>query len=211
MALAPERNCASWRQERNREGVVDARDRDSRRASDGACWAHGVTGFDLLACEAEPPEPRFYRERPRLLGVGKPVNEAADERPKSRSPATKRKPTRQAPAARPTAPDPMGGKFTLEQALSGLPEEGHAATRRIETSLGRLECKLYADKAPLTVANFVGLARGERPFWDANQGAWVKRPLYDGTTFHRVIRGFMIQGGDHLGTGAGDTGYNRAR
>jgi peptidyl-prolyl cis-trans isomerase A (cyclophilin A) len=59
----------------------------------------------------------------------------------------------------------------------------------------------------MTVANFVGLARGLRPYWDSRQGTWMKRHLYDGTTFHRVIEGFMIQGGDYLGTGTGDVGY----
>ena len=107
----------------------------------------------------------------------------------------------------PTSSDPLNGNYPLAQALEGLPGKGklHAS---IETGFGKLDCALYEDKAPLTVANFVGLARGTRPFWDANAGEWVKRPLYDGTTFHRVIPDFMIQGGDHLGTGAGDVGYN---
>jgi peptidyl-prolyl cis-trans isomerase A (cyclophilin A) len=55
------------------------------------------------------------------------------------------------------------------------------------------------------VANFVGLARGTRPFKD--KGQWVTRHAYDGTTFHRIIKGFMIQGGDPKGTGTGEPGY----
>ncbi len=156
----------------------------------------------LIACEAEPPEPRFYRGRPKASAAANDARRTPDVvKPKEMAKTVSKRP------GSPDSADPMGGKFTLEQALAGLPARG-TVRARIETSLGDLDCKLYADKAPLTVANFVGLARGERPFWDAKQGAWVKRPLYDGTTFHRVIEGFMIQGGDHMGTGAGDTGYN---
>jgi peptidyl-prolyl cis-trans isomerase A (cyclophilin A) len=71
-----------------------------------------------------------------------------------------------------------------------------------------LECTLFEDKTPITVANFVGLARGLRPFWDAREAKWVKRALYDGTSFHRAVAGFMIQGGDHLGDGTGTVGYD---
>lgn len=68
-----------------------------------------------------------------------------------------------------------------------------------------MECELYEDKAPITVANFVGLARGTRPWKSGSE--WVKRPLYDGTVFHRVISGFMVQGGDPDGNGTGGPGY----
>jgi peptidyl-prolyl cis-trans isomerase A (cyclophilin A) len=102
--------------------------------------------------------------------------------------------------------DPAKGKFTLDEALDGLPAKG-PITATIKTSLGTMKCKLYDDKAPVTVANFVGLARGLRPWKDPATGAWVKRPIYDGTTFHRVIKGFMIQGGDPKGNGSGEPGY----
>jgi peptidyl-prolyl cis-trans isomerase A (cyclophilin A) len=100
--------------------------------------------------------------------------------------------------------DPLQGNFSLADATQGLAGEGKLMAN-LQTSLGTLSCELYEDRAPLTVANFVGLARGLRPFKD--DGQWVKRPGYDGTTFHRVIRGFMIQGGDPKGTGAGEPGY----
>ena len=80
---------------------------------------------------------------------------------------------------------------------------------RIETSKGELNCELYEKRAPLTVANFVGLARGLHPFRDANGDA-AKRPFYDGLIFHRVIPGFMIQGGDPAGNGTGGPGYKFA-
>ena len=110
------------------------------------------------------------------------------------------------PHRRPTEPDPTGGTFTLEDATEGLAGSGPLVAE-IETDLGRLRCRLYADQAPTTVANFVGLARGRRPFWDTHQGAWVTRPFYDGVIFHRVIPGFMVQGGDPAGRGTGGPGY----
>src|SRR4029079_5243561 len=85
-------------------------------------------------------------------------------------------------------------KWTLEDATKGLPP-GKALTASIETDLGTLSCKLLDDKAPITVANFVGVARGIRP-WKTPEGKWEKKPAYDGTIFHRIIKGFMIQGGD---------------
>lgn len=105
----------------------------------------------------------------------------------------------------PSTDDPLRGVFTLETAIAGLPGKG-VLTAEIKTDLGKLECELYADKAPITVANFVGLARGLRDY-KSPKGDWVKAPAYDGTTFHRVVKGFMIQGGDPEGTGRGEPGY----
>ncbi len=103
--------------------------------------------------------------------------------------------------------DPAKGKFTLEQATKGLAGSG-PLTAKIETSLGTFTCELYDKHAPITVANFVGLARGTRPWKDPKTGKWVeKKPFYDGLIFHRVIPGFMIQGGDPLGVGTGNPGY----
>jgi peptidyl-prolyl cis-trans isomerase A (cyclophilin A) len=101
--------------------------------------------------------------------------------------------------------DPLGGHFTLQDALKGISGTG-ALLAKIDTSKGALECKLYEDKAPITVANFVGLAMGKRP-WKSPEGTWVTKPAYDGTGFHRIIRGFMIQGGDPAGNGSGEPGY----
>ena len=79
---------------------------------------------------------------------------------------------------------------------------------KIETPLGTINCELFADKAPLTVANFVGLATGKKPWEEPNTKATMRgKPFYDGLIFHRVIPGFMIQGGDPLGMGAGGPGY----
>ncbi len=106
----------------------------------------------------------------------------------------------------PVSPDdPLHGQFTLDDATKGL-GGGDKLTATIDTSHGKLTCNLLADKAPITVANFVGLARGTRP-WKSPQGQWVTKPAYDGTTFHRIIKGFMIQGGDAKGDGTGEPGY----
>jgi peptidyl-prolyl cis-trans isomerase A (cyclophilin A) len=75
------------------------------------------------------------------------------------------------------------------------------------TSEGNFTIRLFDEDAPNTVANFVGLAEGSREWTDPKSGQRVKRPFYDGLTFHRVIDGFMIQGGDPLGTGTGGPGY----
>jgi peptidyl-prolyl cis-trans isomerase A (cyclophilin A) len=102
--------------------------------------------------------------------------------------------------------DPAKGQFTLEQATKGLSGSG-PLTAKIETTQGTINCELFDKQAPVTVANFVGLARGLRPFKDPKTGKWDKKPYYDGLTFHRVIPGFMIQGGDPEGSGKGGPGY----
>jgi len=75
------------------------------------------------------------------------------------------------------------------------------------TNLGAFTVSLMPEHAPRTVENFVGLATGTREWRDPRDDATKKEPLYPGTTFHRVIDGFMIQGGDPTGTGTGGPGY----
>ena len=79
-----------------------------------------------------------------------------------------------------------------------------------KTSMGDIVVKLLPEKAPKTVENFLGLAEGTREWTDPKSGQKAKKPLYDGTIFHRVIPDFMIQGGDPLGTGTGGPGYRFA-
>jgi peptidyl-prolyl cis-trans isomerase A (cyclophilin A) len=81
-------------------------------------------------------------------------------------------------------------------------------TAVIDTTAGKLTCTLFPDKAPIGVANFTGLADGSKD-WTSPITHQKKHgvPLYDGTIFHRVIPNFMIQGGDPMGTGTGDPGY----
>jgi peptidyl-prolyl cis-trans isomerase A (cyclophilin A) len=81
-------------------------------------------------------------------------------------------------------------------------------TAVIDTTMGRLSCKLFEKEAPVTVANFIGLAEGTKDWTDPKTLQKVHRqPFYNGTTFHRVIPTFMIQGGDRMGDGSGDPGY----
>jgi peptidyl-prolyl cis-trans isomerase A (cyclophilin A) len=75
------------------------------------------------------------------------------------------------------------------------------------TTAGTFKAALMPDHAPTTVANFVDLATGAREWRDPRDGRSKRDPLYNGTVFHRVIRGFMIQGGDPEGTGRGGPGY----
>jgi peptidyl-prolyl cis-trans isomerase A (cyclophilin A) len=134
---------------------------------------------------------------------GEPPPAAATQAPiATAQPAQPTPPPAAAPAA---GSDPLGGKFTLAEAIKGVTGKGDLIAD-IKTAKGQLECKLYEDKAPITVANFVGLARGLRP-WKNPSGQWVKTAAYDGTTFHRVVKGFMIQGGDPAGNGTGEPGY----
>src|SRR5213593_3003220 len=76
------------------------------------------------------------------------------------------------------------------------------------TSEGNFTVRLFEKEVPKTVANFVGLAEGTKEWRDPSTGEKKTGPYYDGIIFHRVISGFMIQGGDRLGTGAGGPGYN---
>ncbi len=106
------------------------------------------------------------------------------------------KPTMQNPTATPTATPTTDTKKS----------QGNIAI--FKTSLGDITISLFPDKAPETVANFIGLAEGTKSWTDPATGKPVTgKSLYAGTIFHRVIDGFMIQGGDPLGKGIGGPGY----
>jgi len=78
---------------------------------------------------------------------------------------------------------------------------------KFDTTLGTFTVRLFEKEAPKTVANFTGLAEGTREWKHPASGQKQQRPFYDGVIFHRVIDGFMIQGGDPLGKGVGGPGY----
>lgn len=163
----------------------------------------------LAACEEPPPEPEpVARPATPAATPSAAVGRAA---PATAAPVTPPPPAKRKIEAKPVAEvkpsedDPLKGKFSLADATKGLTGKG-ALVAEIKTDKGTLSCTLFEDKAPITVANFVGLARGLRP-WKTPAGKWEKKPGYDGTTFHRVVKGFMIQGGDPAGTGAGEPGY----
>ena len=85
-----------------------------------------------------------------------------------------------------------------------------ALTATLTTTQGTVTVRLFPDHAPKTVRNFVELAEGGREWTNPGTRVTSKDKLYDGTIFHRVITGFMIQGGDPLGTGTGGPGYRFA-
>lgn len=84
------------------------------------------------------------------------------------------------------------------------------ATATLHTNRGDIKIALFGNHAPKAVANFVGLAQGTKEYSTQNASGSTSGPFYDGAIFHRVIRGFMIQGGDPTGTGRGGPGYKFA-
>ncbi|WP_018022343.1 peptidylprolyl isomerase [Corynebacterium doosanense] len=84
------------------------------------------------------------------------------------------------------------------------------ATATLHTNHGDVVIDLYGNHAPKTVENFVGLATGEKDYSSENAQGKNSGPFYDGSIFHRIIDGFMIQGGDPTGTGRGGPGYQFA-
>jgi len=84
------------------------------------------------------------------------------------------------------------------------------ATATLHTNRGDIKIALFGNHAPKTVANFVGLAQGTKEYSTQNASGSTSGPFYDGASFHRVISGFMIQGGDPTGTGRGGPGYKFA-
>jgi peptidyl-prolyl cis-trans isomerase A (cyclophilin A) len=88
------------------------------------------------------------------------------------------------------------------------PPRGGDLLATIETSLGTIKVRLFADQAPKTVDNFVGLAEGTKPWKDPRNGQTVRRPFYEGLLLHRVVPGFAIQMGDPKGDGRGGPGYS---
>src|ERR1043165_4474119 len=98
--------------------------------------------------------------------------------------------------------------FAFAIGLAQAQEKKGPLYATIKTSMGDIVVHLFDDKAPKTVANFVDLATGKKEWTDPKTGQKVKRPFYNGIIFHRVIPGFMIQGGDPLGTGCRGPGYD---
>jgi peptidyl-prolyl cis-trans isomerase A (cyclophilin A) len=107
-----------------------------------------------------------------------------------------------------TAKKPPSGEDMILKEFDLKPGDKLLAT--FKTSMGDMTAELYWEKTPITVANFVGLAKGTKEWSMPRSSEKLHKPLYSGTIFHRVIPGFMIQGGDPLGTGYGDPGYRFA-
>ncbi|KYF62120.1 peptidylprolyl isomerase [Sorangium cellulosum] len=173
-----------------------------------------LAALAVLAGCSKTPEPTA-EEAPKPTSKTTPAStgapasgqagDKAEEKKERPQPQRRKVSAKPVAEVKPSEDDPVKGKWTLDDATKGLPP-GKTLTASIETDLGTLSCKLFDDKAPITVANFVGLARGIRP-WKTPDGAWEKKPAYDGTIFHRIIKGFMIQGGDAKKNGTGEAGY----
>ena len=116
--------------------------------------------------------------------------------------------------SRPTRAAGYSSPLTSQKRLQGASlrreKDKNLSTATLHTSEGDIKIELFPNHAPKTVANFVELASGKREWVDPISGEKTSKPLYDGTVFHRVIAGFMIQGGDPMGTGMGGPGYNFA-
>jgi len=94
------------------------------------------------------------------------------------------------------------------QATAAALTRPNGPTVVMDTTMGRITCQFFQRQAPKTVANFIALAEGTKDWTDPATGKKQhNKPLYNGTIFHRVIPDFMIQGGDPIGTGTGDPGY----
>ncbi len=131
--------------------------------------------------------------------------------PRSQPPQTPAPSTSPATPQATTTPQPPSADLPDSPSTSAQvqpPVVPTGPTAVIDTTIGRLTCKLYDKQAPITVANFVGLASGTKDWIDPLTLKKVHgQPFYNGTTFHRVIPNFMIQGGDRAGNGTGDPGY----
>ncbi|MBL0218989.1 MAG: peptidylprolyl isomerase [Myxococcales bacterium] len=133
-----------------------------------------------------------------------PANKTAEPAPREPGPPAP-PPQAQAPASQDEVRAPTAADLT--DYVKDLPGNGKLVAT-FETSMGTIHCELFPDKTPMTVANFVGLATGKKPWLNPKTGSVEKgKPFFDGVVFHRVIPEFMIQGGDPLGIGRGGPGY----
>ena len=142
--------------------------------------------------------------------AAKPDQPKPDEvKPDQPKPDEVKPPDPALPSAADTVREPVAAD--LAEYVKDLPGKGDKLKAEIKTSEGTFHCDLFADKAPMTVANWVGLATGKKAWKNARTGKTMKgTPFYDGLMFHRVIPQFMIQGGDPLGNGTGGPGYDFA-
>jgi peptidyl-prolyl cis-trans isomerase A (cyclophilin A) len=159
------------------------------RASHANVAAWILLPTSILACTKAPPEPDAVRADPIPASASAPApSSIVPSASPSGEGATAPKPSMGA--------DPRSGNWTLADATKDVKGKG-SLVAKVDTNKGILECKLLEDKAPVTVANFVGLAMGTRPWKDPKTREWVTRPAYDGTTFHRIIKGELWAGAKH--------------
>jgi peptidyl-prolyl cis-trans isomerase A (cyclophilin A) len=136
--------------------------------------------------------------------TSKPPAPTAKPTPGQKPAAPTQKPAPATPTAKPAAPPAAAA--AAAPAVSAV-KHGPGIYAHITTTQGVMTARLFQKEVPRTVENFVGLAEGSKSWRNPRTNAMVKRPYYTNLTFHRVIPGFMIQGGDPLGTGTGGPGF----
>lgn len=167
-----------------------------------------VTGI-VLAQTPATQAPKPAATKPPATTPAKPAA-TTPAKPAATTPAKPAATTPAAAAPKPVAPKPVAPKVVVPPEPARDPGlyayfdivEGTGAAAK---PLGRIIVKFYDTEMPITVRNFVDLARGVKPWTDPNTRRRVTKPLYNGLIFHRVIPGFMIQGGDPMGNGFGGT------
>ena len=180
----------------------------------------------LAACDEKPAEKPKEETTPETKAETKPETKAEVPEPKEEAEPAPSKPLKYRKGQ--VAPggmsleelqefaeaqgDPKRGTFTLDDAFAGDADLADTSkgklTATITTSMGAIECELFEEDAPLTVANFVGLSRGTRPWYDKKTDTWIEgQPYYAQIVWHRVMKDFMAQTGDRSGSGSGGPGY----
>ena len=132
---------------------------------------------------------------------------AAAPAPTPTPPAATEKPTEPPAAAPAPSADKPADSAPADTSKPSAAKYGPGIYAHFTTTNGNFIVKFFDKDAPATVANFVGLAEGKKPWTDPRSGRQIRRPYYRNVIFHRVIPNFMIQGGDPEGTGMGGPGY----
>jgi peptidyl-prolyl cis-trans isomerase A (cyclophilin A) len=163
----------------------------------------------LVACSSNTPDKTEPAPAPAPAAEPAPTPPPAEP-----APAPAPEPVKEAPKAAPAAtadkaaPAPKANTKPADKpAASAATNLKPGLYARFETSMGNFTAELNEKEAPITTANFAGLASGEKEWTDPRTGQKTKKPYYDGLIFHRIIDGFMIQGGDPLGNGTGGPGF----
>jgi peptidyl-prolyl cis-trans isomerase A (cyclophilin A) len=168
---------------------------------DQACAERVLTEMKDLRDPGDTPTEAQMQEAMKIAEKMSACQKALmpDEDPPAPDPAD----TPPDPRIRPPVAADLAGYL---KGIKGLKAKG-TLTATIDTNLGSFHCALYEKQTPITVANFVGLATGQKPWLGADGKVVEGVPLYDGLRFHRVIPDFMIQGGDPKDDGSGGPGY----
>jgi peptidyl-prolyl cis-trans isomerase A (cyclophilin A) len=162
----------------------------------------GLSLFGLTGCISQDEYNKIVADRDALRAE---VSKCADDLDQERSHSKElQKALDEAKVAKPSRPPDAQIASTYAELKLG---KGDTIRAIMHTTQGDINCELYPSIAPVAVLNFVGLAEGTKEWTDPRNGQKTTQPLYDGTKFHRVIKGFMVQGGDPLGTGRGGPGY----